>query len=129
MRLKLPSAPLTLCVYCGIKNKTKNANYFNTNPFVTSFNKIIPEVHNIITFRHNFQILIDHGAKMPSLHEVLQRVSEEVHERAIARHAWHEAHASDAYILLSSKDPIQTAFDMASKLKKLGAQFPQHKGM
>ena len=65
---------------------------------------------------------------MPTLAEVLQRVSEETHERAIARHAWHRAHASDAYILLSSKDPIQTAFDMAKRLKKLSITFPQLKG-
>ena len=66
---------------------------------------------------------------MPSLHEVLQRVSDEPGERAIARHAWLEAHASDAYILLSSKDPLQTAFKMASRLKKLGTKFRQHKGI
>ena len=103
-------------------------NELANNPSGRGDLQALPLVFLIDFFRHYFQILLDHGAKMPSLHEVLQRVSEEAHERAIARHAWHEAHASDAYILLSSKDPIQTAFDMASRLKKLGAQFPQHKG-
>ena len=65
---------------------------------------------------------------MPTLLEVKQRVSEASYERAIASHAWYLAQASDAYILLSSNDPMQTAFQMAAKFKKLGRKYPQLKG-
>ena len=69
-------------------------------------------------------MLLDYGAKMPSQEEVLKHVEGEDQERAIATHLWYQAMCSSSYILLSSEDPIQTAFDMAEDIRVLRSRLP-----
>ena len=61
---------------------------------------------------------------MPSHADVLEQVEGQDQERAIATHQWYQAMCSSSYILLSSDDPLQIAFDMADDIKHLRNKLP-----
>lgn len=64
------------------------------------------------------QLLLDNGATMPTEEETLARVNDDPLEQALARLQWYQSMTSDAYILLTSDDPIETALLWGERLKE-----------
>ncbi|XP_072041739.1 short transient receptor potential channel 1-like isoform X3 [Amphiura filiformis] len=66
------------------------------------------------------ELLIGIGAELPTLEDTLARVgsSRDIYERALTRLHWHKAMSSEAYLLFSSPDPIQAAFEAGLKIEE-----------
>eukprot|EP00057_Strongylocentrotus_purpuratus_P003474 XP_003726735.1 PREDICTED: transient receptor potential-gamma protein isoform X1 [Strongylocentrotus purpuratus] len=64
------------------------------------------------------ELLLDNGATMPTEEETLARVNDDPLEQALARLQWFQSMTSDAYILLTSDDPIETALLWGERLKE-----------
>ncbi|XP_022086358.1 short transient receptor potential channel 5-like isoform X2 [Acanthaster planci] len=73
------------------------------------------------------KILLDYGARIPSLKAVLARIKSDSFERALAQLRWYQAITSQAYLLLASEDPMDAAFWLANQLRTLSNTVTQLK--
>ncbi len=67
--------------------------------------------------------LIKHGAVIPPLEALRQRVSKDSYGRFLALLHWYEANSNDAYIMLTYKDPVKRIFELGQSLAQLESSF------
>ncbi|XP_022080005.1 transient-receptor-potential-like protein [Acanthaster planci] len=70
---------------------------------------------------NNFEIikvLLKHGATMPDLNDLIRRAKSDPYLRFLAALYWYEAASSEAYILLTSDDPLDTIFRLGRSLQE-----------
>ncbi len=62
-----------------------------------------------------FQVLLQYGAKMPKLSEVIPRCPDSF-STSLAQVSWYKAITSDAYMVLACDDPLKEAFDVCQQI-------------
>ncbi|XP_038077370.1 transient receptor potential-gamma protein-like [Patiria miniata] len=70
---------------------------------------------------NNFEIievLLHHGAKLPDLNDLVYRAESDPYLKFLALVNWYEAASSEAYILLTSDDPLDTIFKLGQSLQE-----------
>ena len=65
-----------------------------------------------------FQLLIEYGAEIPTLEDVLTRTQKDKYEVNLICIYWHQAITGEAYLVYSSGDPIQGAIHAGKLLEK-----------
>ncbi|XP_071803242.1 transient receptor potential-gamma protein-like [Asterias amurensis] len=67
--------------------------------------------------------LIKHGAVIPPLEELQQRVCKDSYGNFLASIHWYEANSDNAYIVITSKDPVKRIFELGKSLEQLQNSF------
>ena len=69
------------------------------------------------------QTLIKHGAVIPPLEELHQQVSKDSYGNFLASIHWYEANSDNAYIVITSTDPVKRIFELGKSLEQLQYSF------
>ncbi|XP_072029115.1 transient receptor potential-gamma protein-like [Amphiura filiformis] len=81
--------------------------------------------------RHKYhdivKLLVEYGAVIPDLEEVLNSTKREKYKDANACLHWHQAVTSEAYLVYATDDPIQAAIDAAKLLQNHQQTLLEHR--